>query len=238
MYEIADGDYDYSIAARKKITGAVRKGPGEPYDLRIKRGVMAVHLGASREHGFDEPLELLSDCHRRIERFLQIQRKVAEEAGDGSLGGEHRRAAEAALEYFKTAAPRHTADEEQSLFPMLRESAEPGAREALDVMQALEKDHEAAEAAHAQANELFRQWLDSGSLTESQRTKLMALLDELIRLYEPHIKMEDTRLFPLAAEALSREQIQRLGDEMAGRRGLPAQRHGKTSGNPSKLSEL
>ena len=54
----------------------------------------------------------MSDCHRRIERFLTVLVRVAER---GSLEGEARGAFEAALRYFRDAAPKHTADEEESL---------------------------------------------------------------------------------------------------------------------------
>ena len=35
-------------------------------------------IGAGPEHGFEEPLALLSDCHRRIERFLGVLAHVAD----------------------------------------------------------------------------------------------------------------------------------------------------------------
>jgi hypothetical protein len=33
---------------------------------------MPLQIGAAPDHDFDEPLGLLSDCHRRIEHFLDI----------------------------------------------------------------------------------------------------------------------------------------------------------------------
>ena len=88
---------------------------------------MPVQLGAAPAHGFDEPLGLLSDCHRRIENFLSILRKV-EESADETLHEQQRQAIETALTYFRTAAPRHNEDEEQSLFPLLRNRSERVAR--------------------------------------------------------------------------------------------------------------
>ena len=46
---------------------------------------MPVQLGSQPEHGFDRPLGLLSDCHRRIERFLEMLQKVAEQGWSGVL---------------------------------------------------------------------------------------------------------------------------------------------------------
>jgi len=33
---------------------------------------MAIQIGAKPDSGFDDPIGMLKDCHRRIERFLGI----------------------------------------------------------------------------------------------------------------------------------------------------------------------
>ena len=38
---------------------------------------MLVRIGQPADHGFDERLGLLSDCHRRIEQFLGLLSTVA-----------------------------------------------------------------------------------------------------------------------------------------------------------------
>lgn len=182
---------------------------------------MPIQLGTIAEHGFDEPLALLSDCHRRIERFLEILRIVVKQAGDGTLNDEQRRAVETSLRYFHEAAPRHTQDEEESLFPRLRASSHPAAREALAAMESLHEDHETANAAHDEVEKLYRHWLDQGSLNAAGRQKLTETLEKLSELYQPHIALEDSELFPMAAQALNAEQIHALGKEMAERRHIP-----------------
>ena len=89
------------------------------------------HWGPETQAGFDEPLRLLSDCHRRTEHFLGILLKVAREQLGGQLNQEYRRALEAAMQYFKNAAPRHRADEEQSLFARLRDRRDENMQPAL-----------------------------------------------------------------------------------------------------------
>jgi uncharacterized protein (DUF2249 family)/hemerythrin-like domain-containing protein len=182
---------------------------------------MPVQLGARPQHGFDQPLGLLSDCHRRIENFLGILRKVAAMAQE-SLDARQKEAVEAALTYFRTAAPRHNDDEEQSLFPLLRNCREPDAAEALKAMESLESDHAAAAPAHQEVDRLFRAWIDAGSLPPTDRARLKQVLDDLGGMYQRHIELEDRSLFPLAAQLLGPEQLARLGSEMAGRRGLQA----------------
>jgi len=172
---------------------------------------MPVTLGSRPEHGFDQPLGLLSDCHRRIERFLAILQKVLEQSGGKPLNDEQRRAVEAALEYFRTAAPRHTADEEESLFPLLRASGEPGAQAAIKIVQALEHEHAAANGAHAEVECLYRRWIELGPLAAAQMRKLSQVLHELREMYRRHIDVEDHEIFPLASQVLSPEQLARAG---------------------------
>jgi hemerythrin-like domain-containing protein len=183
---------------------------------------MPVTLGARPEHGFDQPLGLLSDCHRRIESFLGMMIRVLEQSngGRGPLTREARAAMEAALRYFDVAAPRHTQDEEQSLFPRLRASDDPDAHAVLQRIESLEVDHRHAEAMHEEVNRLCRKWLDAGSLEAEELRRLGELLGGLRATYARHIALEDTELFPLAARVLDRRQLAEVGREMARRRGV------------------
>jgi hemerythrin-like domain-containing protein len=193
---------------------------------------MPVNLGAKPEHGFDQPLGLLSDCHRRIENFLGMMIRVLARAAGGAtaLGPEEREALEAALKYFDVAAPRHTQDEEESLFPRLRASKHPSADAALARMQALEADHRRADAMHADVKELCRRWLDIGPLPAADSKRLGALLGELQQMYARHISLEDAELFPLAARVLNGDQLKEVGVEMARRRGLSMPRSQRSQG--------
>ena len=81
---------------------------------------MAVQIGAKPDSGFDDPIGMLADCHRRIERFLNILCRVAERAEGRALSGEECEVIQAALKYFQESGPRHNKDEEESIFPRLR----------------------------------------------------------------------------------------------------------------------
>ena len=52
---------------------------------------------------------------------------------------------DSALTYFAVAAPKHTADEEQSLFPRLRAAHDPHAAQALDIVARILSASELAE---------------------------------------------------------------------------------------------
>jgi hemerythrin-like domain-containing protein len=181
---------------------------------------MLIKLGESADHGFDEPLGLLSDCHRRIERFLAALVSVASRGG-AALAPQDRRLLETALHYFATAGPRHTADEEESLFPRLRASGDPQAAAALESVARLESDHRAAEGHHAAVDGLGRRWLEDGRLTEPDAAALVEHLDALQKIYGAHIAVEDRELFPAAARFLARDELEQVGREMAKRRGVP-----------------
>lgn len=179
---------------------------------------MPIQIGQRVDHGFDEPLGLLSDCHRRIEHFLRVLATVAKEAAGGPLTPSYRSALEGGLRYFAVAAPRHTADEEISLFPRLRSSSDPALARALSSLGRLEHDHEEAKVHHAAVDDLLRQWLANDRLPQSDVEQLEARLRCLQSLYEQHIKVEDEEVFPAAARALDRTQVEQIGEEMAARR--------------------
>lgn len=179
---------------------------------------MPIQIGQHSDHGFDEPLGLLSDCHRRIEHFLGVLTAVANQAAAAELIPAYRSALEGAIRYFAVAAPKHTADEEDSLFPRLRHSDDPALAQALASLDVLEHDHDEAEAHHAAVDELVRRWLANGWLPPTDLDQLRDRLAHLQALYRRHIAIEDQQVFPAAKQALDREQIEQIGGEMAARR--------------------
>src|SRR6266481_5954066 len=102
---------------------------------------MPIQIG-HKESDFTDPLGLLSDCHRRIEHFLGVLIKLCDKAKGGSLDAGEGELLDKALAYFRNAAPKHTADEEHSLFPRLRVAAESEAP--LARLAQLEFEHELA----------------------------------------------------------------------------------------------
>src|SRR5207302_10152205 len=124
------------------------------------------------------------------------------------------------LRYFREAAPKHTADEEESLFPRLRSLDVPGLEAVLARIDSLEQDHECAERSHVEVDRLGRLWLANGRLSPEDASRLSTLLNQLAALYLHHIGTEDTEVFPFAASVLSPAHRQALGAEIAARRGL------------------
>ncbi len=178
---------------------------------------MPLQIGQPLDHDFDEPLGLLTDCHRRIEYFLDVLVRLTR-AAKAPLTPDQWKEMDGALNYFVFAAPRHTADEEQSLFPRLRSRQDPRAAQALECMQELEQEHELAAAHHEAVDRFCRRWLDHGFLSDADRRNLQDRLSELQSIYREHIAVEDGFLFPVAAQLLSDDELRDIGREMAARR--------------------
>ena len=182
---------------------------------------MLLKVNQSVDHGFDAPIGLLGDCHRRVERFLGILVTVTRNWRGQPLPPSDLAALEQARRYFEVAGPKHTADEEVSLYPRLERSADEGVRAVLKIMRALETDHRAAESLHASSDALIRRWIQHGSLSIEDAAALSGNLDQLAGIYGRHIEIEDTEVFPAAARALSPSEIEEIGREMAARRNVP-----------------
>ena len=180
---------------------------------------MAVQIGARPDAGFDDPLGMLKDCHRRIENFLRVLCHVAEGGERGALSAEERNAVESALAYFRTGGQRHTRDEEDSLFPRLKQSL---SASDLDAVAALEHEHDEADELHAAVDRLFSGWIAAGSLSEDERRRLLSATERLKALYAAHIQVEEGVVFPRAAAALDAQAIAAMGSEFRARRSQPA----------------
>lgn len=176
---------------------------------------MAVQIGAKPDAGFDHPLGMLADCHRRIENYLRVLCQVAENRQEGSLSAEERGAVEAALEYFRTGGQRHTQDEEESLFPRM---AAAGGAESLEELGKLEHEHSEANELHGIVDELFTEWMAAGQLSEAQRGAVLAATDRLRDLYREHIRVEEEIVFPHAARQLDAAALAAIGAEFRARR--------------------
>ncbi len=177
---------------------------------------MPVQIGAQSPH-FDDTTRLMSDCHRRIEMFLGSLQRVAATAS-GRLSDSEHAGLERALRYFREAAPKHTADEEESLFPRLRQNKSDEVRQAFGDMTRLEEDHRRADLLHAKIALLGARWLNNSELNPEDRRQFQDCVSQLAAIYKTHIEFEDHTLFPLADRILSTEEKAQVSREMAERR--------------------
>ena len=191
---------------------------------------MPITIGSKKESDFTDPIGLLTDCHRRIELFLSVLQRVAQERSGQALEGEYRTSWEKALQYFRHASPKHTADEEESLFPRLRAASGFGNDQSPKDVERLHAEHAQADELHQTIDEVGQKWL-SGILTSPEMQTLQESIHELGNLYAKHIRLEEDAIFPLSARVLSNEEKLAIGREMAERRGV--QRTTLSCGTPA-----
>jgi hemerythrin-like domain-containing protein len=177
--------------------------------------MVGIQIGAKPDSGFDDPIGMLKDCHRRIESFLQVLCLVADRARGRRLTDEEDAAVKSALSYFRTGGKRHTADEEESLFPRLRGQL-PGKEP--EELHRLEDDHDRADELHAEVEELFQIWMESGLLSGDNEKTLAQSVAELEEIYKAHIKVEEEVVFPQASRALDDKSVAEMGHEFRARR--------------------
>ena len=174
--------------------------------------------GQSREQGVETPFGPLREGHRRIEGLLSQLVTVADGRRGGALAEPDREALTAGLHFFRTVLPRHSADEEQSLFPRLRASGDSQAKTAIRMVEWLEADHRVAEDHHDAVDALGSRWLREGTLSAGDARALREHLVALERLYRRHIAVEDQELFPIARRVLTTAELGAIRHEMATRR--------------------
>jgi hemerythrin-like domain-containing protein len=178
-------------------------------------------IGEERASDFRNPIGLLTDCHRRIEKFLSVLQTVIRERQGTALNDEHQRGLEVALRYFSEAAPKHTEDEEESLFPrMLIRTGVESTKSIGELIEKLNADHHLFRSIHEEVDDLGRNWLARNFLQPEQVIRMATVLEDLSGGYERHIAIEEHEIFPLAGRILAAEDVEIISKEMAQRRNL------------------
>jgi iron-sulfur cluster repair protein YtfE (RIC family) len=147
-----------------------------------------------------------------------LREVVAAGTDDGRITEDAAEALHVALRYFRNAAPRHTQDEEESLFPRMRESDDPRVTQVLERIEQLEHEHAEVQPLHVLVDDLGTRWLETGVLSARERSMMGDALSRLQSMYAEHIAAEDTLVFPLAREVLGADAQVAVGTEMRARR--------------------
>jgi hemerythrin-like domain-containing protein len=165
---------------------------------------------------FDDPLGVLSACHRRIERQLGTLARLQRHLPAHGCDHDARAAARGILRYFDTAAVHHHADEEASLFPRLIERVP---EDAAPLVADLAADHQQLAAAWRHLRPLL------ASIAAGARANLSPQQVAAVRrAYDAHIAREEQELIPLAEVTLDAAERAAIGAEMARRRGVATAR--------------
>lgn len=165
--------------------------------------------------GFDDPLELLGACHRRVAGFCDTLERLVAHLKTAGPDDDARHAAKRILSYFDQAAPHHHADEEVDLLPLLRLRAEESDA------STIENWAERISAEHREQNALWtvlREELQQ--LIDGKGSSLNAAA-AFIGMEREHYQFEDRVVFHLAGKLLHEGDLETLGRAMASRRNRP-----------------
>lgn len=171
---------------------------------------------------FSDPLGLLVHCHVRIEAHLDaLERAVVQLV----TGDEHELAAASlaiasARSHFAGPGVKHTADEEESLFPRLKRFSTDSDGAIRSAIQELDAQHRMAEAVHAEFDRLVDAAGPALAHAGLDVAEFELTVAELAGLYRPHIRMENEIVFPEAGRIIPPDEILAIGSEMRARRGM------------------
>lgn len=156
-------------------------------------------------------IEHLVACHRRIEQRLDILERAASllhERPDECLV-----AIKNSLRFMDTSGVLHTVDEEESVFPRVRNSA---SAEEISYLDGLEAQHKEADRVYRQLKGVV------GTLSDCATPELIAeygrLAKRLADVYRSHIASEDTVLVEMGQRVLTAYQLRTIQSEMQARR--------------------
>jgi hemerythrin-like domain-containing protein len=163
---------------------------------------------------FTDPLGLLAACHRRILDHCALLERMRERLPLQGVDADMQAAAGRVHRYFAQAAPQHHADEEQDLFPLLREVAGLG-----DTLAALERGHRELERCWQALAPALRR-LEQGRPVGDWAGDWNDPLARFLTAYRDHVETEDHTILPAARRLLGAAQLAAMGRAMARRRGV------------------
>ena len=168
--------------------------------------------------GFDDPLEMLLACHRRIERQLETLGKLREHVANHGVDAEASVAAQAVLRYFAKAAEHHHDDEEKDLFPLVEQRIPAGADKArFHALRAqLEADHRSVRELWARIRKALEAIADG-----MPRALQAGDVSAFIAAYSRHITVEEAGLHELFERWIDERDRATLGRSMRERRAAP-----------------
>jgi hemerythrin-like domain-containing protein len=174
---------------------------------------------SSPSAGYDQPLEMWIDCHKRIARMNALLQRLVDHLKHHAVDKHAGVTATSIRRYFDEAAPRHHEDEEVDLFPLLRRRLPDRApQDQAAVVAALDR----LQAEHADLGGL---WQQVRAVLVAIESGLPASLDpDLVQRfasgYRAHCEIEDTVVAEALKRCLAEADLDALGQSMAERRGV------------------
>lgn len=163
---------------------------------------------------FDTPFEMLSACHDRVRRSLDLLQRLLAHWRQHGADAQARGAAADVWRYFELAAPQHHLDEEHHVIPRLLASSDAALVAAAQRMRA---DHERFRALWATLGPALAALRDG----QAPAAGWVEVAQEFIARHtdaDGHLALEDGLAFPAALHATPEVDWPAIGAEMAARR--------------------
>jgi len=165
---------------------------------------------------FDQPIAVLKHCHNKIRKQLRMMEKLSTHLLEFGANLDAKQGANAILRYFDEAAPKHHADEEEDLMPMLQSTAiGEDAAHLSELLPAIMQEHRQMEVLW---QILAPQLLDISNGNCADLSK--DALQQFVKLYCSHMETEEAEIAPLANKIFSTAQMAQLGQAMRSRRNI------------------
>jgi len=167
--------------------------------------------------GFEAPFEMLSACHERVERMLNLLARLRDHVAQNGCDAQAATAATDVMRYFDLAAPQHHLDEELHVFPAVL--ALHDGRLSLMVTR-LQQDHRDMEKYWAAVRQALTRVAHAdahGGTAFSEADK--ANMDAFVAIYKDHIRDEEGLVYPAARRTLDARQLAAMSQDMVRRRG-------------------
>jgi hemerythrin-like domain-containing protein len=161
-----------------------------------------------------DSLEVLRSGHAGLDRQLEALEDLVSQVAEHGADERARGAAGELIAYFDAEAREHHRDEEEDLFPLLRERlAKDDRPEVGATLYELEREHAHMESLYSRLRDNLQAIAERG--VTRLRTEDVA---HFAWLYRRHMALEAKVVFPYAAEALKAADKSSLGERMAARR--------------------
>lgn len=177
-------------------------------------------VGAPPARPSAAPLEMLQGCHVRIRHFMQLSRTLANSPSVAQ--DEIAEAAKAIYRYFSHALPLHEADENQTLYPRFNNGLL--ATPLREAAKAMVEQHLAIDELVAELLELSNAIRLQPEILPTLARRLQHVTQALDRIFEAHLNMEETVIFP-ALEQFPAAELETMAQEMQQRRRPPETIH-------------
>jgi len=170
--------------------------------------------------GFDQPFEMLSTCHEKVERMLALLERLTLHLREQGADDAAQDAARDVMRYFDLAAPLHHEDEELHVLPLLLQS---GDAALVALAQQLHAEHLAMTQVWSALRKDLARLLDKGGEQppSSSLSPWLSHGPEFAALYRRHLQAEESLAYPHAQARISDAARDSMRVDMMVRRGHP-----------------